>query len=181
YNMLQGLDRTGAPLIDPTTGLPQVFTLTGDPVTGTGWLDTNPSDRRMLLSAGPKSLPAGQSIEATYAIVIGQGSNRLSSILSLRCDDDAIQACHNGGYSLPLPPEPECGQVVNCPRYGPYWFDQFAGVGNDFTPAQLAEIAQRVNVASSYLEWDADPVASLRSALDPASGSTPLAQAIRQY
>jgi hypothetical protein len=181
YNNLQGFQPSGAPIIDPTTGLPTKFEVTGDPVAGTGWLDASPSDKRMLLSTGPTTLSPGQSLEATYAIVIGQGSNRLSSILGLRCDDDAIQAFHGGGFALPLPPEPECGEVVNCPRYAPWWFDQFADVGNAFTVAQRLEIAQRVNAASLYLEWDVDPVSSLRSALDPASATTPLARAIRQY
>src|SRR5262249_9335528 len=78
-------------------------------------------------------------------------------------------------------PEPDCGQVVNCPRYAPWWSDQFSGAGNAFTPAQLLDIAQRVNARSLYFEWDADPVASLRSALDAASATTPLGKAIRQY
>jgi hypothetical protein len=181
YNNLQGLQTSGAPIIDPTTGLPTKFEVTGDPVAGTGWLDTNPSDKRMLLGSGPTTLSPGQSLDATCAVVIGQGSNRLSSVLKLQCDDEAMQAIFDSAFLPPLPPEPECGQVVNCPRYAPYWYDQFNAEGPDYTPAQLTEIAQRVDAASLYLEWSANPVQSLRTALSPAAGSTPLARAIRQY
>ena len=181
YNALQGLHEDGSQIIDPTTGQPTKFELAGDPVTQTGWVDTYPSDRRMLLSTGPVTMLPGTSLEGTFAIVIGQGPNRLSSVEELRCDDDAIQNFFFDSFAPPLPPEPACGQVVNCPRYAPYWYDQFAGVGNDFTPAQLTDIAHRVDAASLYLDWSADPVTSLRTALSPASASTPLGQAIQQY
>ena len=181
YNALQGLLGDGSPIIDPTTGLPTKFQFNGDPVAGTGFLDTTPSDKRMMLSAGAVTMTPGQALEATFAIVIGQGSNRLSSVVKLRCDDDVMQSFFFNTYARPLPPEPQCGDVVNCPRYAPYWFGQFAGAASDFTPAQLTEIAQRVDAASLYLDWSADPVASLRSALDPAAASTPLGQAIQQY
>ena len=182
YNTLQGLNGDGTPILDPTTGQPAKFELTGDPVAGTGWLDTFPSDKRMLLSTGPvPTMLPGTSLEGTVAIVIGRGPDRLSSVNELRCDDDAIQTFFFNSFAPPVPPEPGCGQIVNCPRYTPYWYDQFAGVGHDFTPAQLTELAQRVDAASLYLDWSADPVTSLRTALDPASASTPLGQAVQQY
>ena len=181
YHVLQGLLPSGAPSIDPTTNLPTTYQVTGDPVAGTGWLDDTPSDRRMLLGSGPLALSPGQSLEVTYAIVVGQGSNRLSSILELRCDDDAIQAFHDRSYAPPLPAPGACGHVVNCPRTANWWSQAFAPVSTMFTPAQLAEIASRVDAASLHLDLSVDPVASLRHVLDPASATTPRTQALREY
>jgi hypothetical protein len=181
YNAFQGLNGDGSPILDPTTSLPSKFVNTGDPVTGSGWVDLTPSDQRMLLSTGPMTMLPATSLEGTIAIVIGQGPDRLSSILKLRCGDDAMQTFVFNNFVPPLPPEPACGQVVNCPRYTPYWYNQFSRVEHEFTPSQLTEIAQRVDAASLYLDWGADPVGGLRSALDPASASTPLGQAVREY
>jgi hypothetical protein len=181
YHVLQGLLASGAPAIDPTTSLPAKFQVTGDPVAGTGWLDDTPSDRRMLLGSGPLTLSPGQSLDVTYAIVVGQGSNRLSSILELRCDDDAIQAFHDRAFAPPLPAPAECGHVVNCPRPANWWSQQFAPVGGVYTPAQLAEIANRVDAASLHLDLSVDPVASLADVLDPAAATTPRTRALREY
>ena len=180
YNILRGLQPSGAPVIDPVSGNPTTFMVTGDPVAGTGWLDSPPSDRRMLLGSGPVTLAPGQSQEMTYAIVVGQGDNRLSSILALDCGDDAIQALHDRAYAPPLPAETDCGNVVNCPQSAFYWFEQLNG-GDDWTPAQLTQIAQRVDAASLYWDGGADPVASLRAALDHGSAATQEQLALREY
>ena len=180
YNLLRGLSGTGAPVIDPTTGFPTTFSVPGDPVAGTGWLDTNAADKRMLLSAGPVEMLPGQVQELDYAIVIGQGINRLSSILAMRCDDDAIQAFFDRSFAPPLPLVTDCNRVVNCPRPANYWYQQFS-TGGVFSPGQLAEIASRVDAASLYLDWSADPVTNLRNALDPASAVDPLSQVLREF
>jgi hypothetical protein len=48
YNYMQGLNLDGTPLDNGTT-----FQVPGDPVSGEGELDTDPADRRFMLSAGP--------------------------------------------------------------------------------------------------------------------------------
>jgi hypothetical protein len=180
YNVLQGLSRTGAPVIDPTTGLPTPFQVPGDPIAGTGWIDTAPADKRMILGTGAVDLLPGQVQEVDYAIVIGQGINRLSSVATMRCNDDAIQAFFDRSFAPPLPAVTECNPVVNCPRPANYWYQQFSS-GGVFSPAQLAEIAGRVDAATLYLDWSADPVTNLRNALNPASAVDPLSQAIREF
>ena len=47
YNLMKGLNADGTPLINPTTGLVTHYRVSGDPVLGSGWLDSNPSDRRL--------------------------------------------------------------------------------------------------------------------------------------
>jgi hypothetical protein len=89
---LHGLQIDGNPWIDPATLQPTAFPFSGDPLTGTGWLDTNPSDRRMLVSVGPLTLAPGATTTVRYAIVVGQGTDRLSSIAKLRCIVDALRS-----------------------------------------------------------------------------------------
>jgi len=110
YWYMQGLDAVvgqGAPYIDPITGDTTTYVLSGDPVTGTGWLDSNPSDRRFMMSSGPFDLePAaahGDSIiygvtaqEIWAAILIGHGTDRLNSITIMRENDVAAQEFFDG-------------------------------------------------------------------------------------
>ncbi len=97
YNFMQGLRRDGLPFIDPTTGTSTAFPLNGDPVTGSGWIDSNPGDRRFLFSTGPFDLEPGQSKEMIAAIVVGQGTSNLNSVTALRAASDEIQTLFDGG------------------------------------------------------------------------------------
>ncbi|MBN2090479.1 T9SS type A sorting domain-containing protein [candidate division KSB1 bacterium] len=106
---MSGTQRDGTPWINPITGQPSPFTNTGDPVTGEGWLSTNenpPSDIRMLTSAGPFTLAAGDTQEIVVGCVIGQGSDRISSISVLRFFDQEAQQAYDLGFNVPSPPPP---------------------------------------------------------------------------
>ena len=106
YQYMQGLDAVagmGAPYIDPTTGDTTTFVMPGDPVAGTGWIDSDPSDRRFMLTSGPLDLEPisehGDSIlygitaqEVWLAIIMGQGTDRLNSITVMRSNDQAVQS-----------------------------------------------------------------------------------------
>ena len=104
YNYMQGLEPDGSPVIDPTTGLQTHFFHPGDPVTGVGWLDSNPSDRRMMLSSGPFTMVPGDTQIVVGAIIVGQGNDRLSSISGLRFYDTFAQDAFNRNFVLPSPP-----------------------------------------------------------------------------
>ena len=86
YDLMRGLHLDGSEWIDPTTSQPTHFPLSGDPVTGTGFLDSFPADRRLLVSAGPFDLAVGDSAEFVFALVVGGGVDRLDSIERLRCE-----------------------------------------------------------------------------------------------
>jgi hypothetical protein len=84
YNYLRGLSADGDPRIDPVTGRPTRFWYGGDPVTGEGWVDQDPSDKRFLLSAGPFELDPWEELRLRVAVVVGQGPDRIASVEELR-------------------------------------------------------------------------------------------------
>ncbi|HTM57143.1 MAG TPA: hypothetical protein VL123_01880 [Candidatus Udaeobacter sp.] len=100
-NYLHGLNSDGSAIINPTNGQPTLFMVSGDPVAGTGWLDSNPSDRRMLLCSGPFTMAPGDTQEIYVAIVIGQAANRFASLSALELSDDEVQNIFDSGFSNP--------------------------------------------------------------------------------
>ena len=92
FNLMEGfLPRpsypTQLPFIDPTTSLATKFTLWGDPVAGTGWIDgtfLDPGDRRLLMTMGPFEMALGDTQEVIFALTGATGSDYLNSITELR-------------------------------------------------------------------------------------------------
>lgn len=99
YNYMRGLQPDGAAIhINDDPNLPvTTFQVSGDPVAGTGWLDSTPADRRLMLSSGPFHMNPGDVQEIAYAIIIGQGTDRLSSITALRQAVPTVRAHADGG------------------------------------------------------------------------------------
>lgn len=71
YNRFMCLSRDGEPVIDPETGLPSKWVYSGDPVTGSGWIERliHFADRRMMLSTGPVDVAPGDTTAVMFAIV----------------------------------------------------------------------------------------------------------------
>jgi len=165
YNYLKGLLPDGSVLVNPVTGSPTRFAVSGDPVAGLGWLDTNPSDRRMTLSSGPFTMAPGDSQEIVAAIVIGQGADPLSSVSKMECFDDYVQAVFQSGLSRPFPaPDTSaCPVATNCPRPASFWAGE-CKAPTHLTPQQLDQIATWINDRSIFFDWRPGPSA-LSSAL----------------
>jgi hypothetical protein len=104
YFYQQGLAADGSAVIDPTTGLASKFMHPGDPTKATGWLDSNPADRRMMLSSGPFTMARGDTQTVVVAIIVGQGKDRLTSITALKFNDLFAQAAFDANFLLPSPP-----------------------------------------------------------------------------
>jgi hypothetical protein len=71
-----------------------VYWLSGDPVTGQGWVDgiiDNPDDRRFLMNAGPFSMAVGDTQEVVTVWIGGLGTSNLNSVEVLRSNDDFVQ------------------------------------------------------------------------------------------
>ena len=105
YNLMKGLQQDGSIWINPTTGLPTSFQVSGDPVLGKGWLDTNPADRRLQLSSGPFTMNPGDQQIVTCAIIVGQSKNRLASISLMKFYDSEAQVAFDKSFNLPAPPK----------------------------------------------------------------------------
>jgi hypothetical protein len=94
----------------------------GDPITGQGWLDSNPADRRMMLSVGPFTLAPGASATFTFALIVARGGDRLSSIQRVQCAAIEARNAFNQDYQRPFPVlGPECTTVASCPAPASAW------------------------------------------------------------
>jgi len=79
YNYMRGLNADGSPLPNGTN-----YAVPGDPVTGVGDLDFNPSDRRMMGTCGPVTLMPGDSQYIFIKMAVGHGDDRLTSITLMK-------------------------------------------------------------------------------------------------
>ena len=112
YNYMKGLLGDGSQLINAVTNQPTTFNVSGDPVTNTGWLDSSPSDRRLMLSSGPFTMAPGESQDVVVGIVIAQGTSRLASVALMKCFDEAVQAAYDVGFNLPSPPNSPVAKIT---------------------------------------------------------------------
>lgn len=106
-----GLDKEGNPL-DPTkwgvggtANTNPRYVFSGDPVTGTGWLDSTPDDKRFMVNTGPFQLAAGDTQIIVVAYVVGRGSDALSSVTKLKEIDVLAQYSYDKNFkaAAPLP------------------------------------------------------------------------------
>jgi hypothetical protein len=106
YQFMLGLDArsSGAPYINPTTGEVTRYVMSGDPVTGTGWLDEVPADRRHMQTTGPVTFRPGDSTEILCAMVVGLGGDRKSSISVMKYYDRFAQDAYEKDFILANPP-----------------------------------------------------------------------------
>lgn len=107
YAFMAGLDKVSGnmvPYVNPVTGQVTTYQKSGDPVAGTGDLDDNPADRRMMLTTGPFDFPPGDSTEVVAAIIVGQGADRKSSIAAMKYFDRFAQDAYDRFFQLGDPP-----------------------------------------------------------------------------
>jgi hypothetical protein len=92
YNLLKGVKPDGSAIINPATGASTRYMLSGTPENGTGWRDSSPGDRRLIVSSGPFNLAPGQSTDVVIAAVVARGSDYLNSVTKLRQAVAEVQA-----------------------------------------------------------------------------------------
>ena len=119
YNLMRGF----TPAIDlenpdpwlNSDGSATKFPLSGDPVAGTGELDSSPADRRMLINAGPFTLAVGDTQDIVTAVVGGIGDTYLTSVTDVKNTDLVAQTLFDDLFSsVPAaPPAP----VVNATAF----------------------------------------------------------------
>jgi len=179
YRALQGLDASGNPFVDPTTGLTTRFMFPGDPLAGTGWIDVTPTDHRFLLGSGPFSLSPGESEDIEYALIISEGLNHLSSLASLRCNDAEVQAFFDRGEAPPRPVQTTCLEVTNCVEDADFWGHECKQGGSLLSAQQLQTIAQRIDARSVFFNWGSDPTGGFCAAV--AGSGTVRDEATREF
>jgi len=106
YNFQKGTASDGTPYLDPD-GNPNPFVFSGDPVTGLGWLDSSPGDRRQVISSGPFTLASGDTQVIVGAKIIAQGSSALSSVAALKYADQFAQSAFDADFVVVNPPSPK--------------------------------------------------------------------------
>jgi hypothetical protein len=166
YRLMNGLiSSSGSPFIDPTTNQPTNFTLNGDPVAGTGWIDGThgllPGDRRQCQVTGPFTLANGDTQEVVVAHLIGLGSDRISSIAVLKWYSDLAQSAYNNLFNIAFPPPSPKVDVAALDRQivlswvGDTAIETFNSVGYKFEgynvyqfPNAQSDISQGVRLAT---------------------------------
>lgn len=84
FRYMKGLDgKTGAPLVNPVTGLVTSYYCSGNPVTGEGWIDSNPGDRRLMANFGPFTFNPGDSQQVVIALGAAIEADNLTSVAGL--------------------------------------------------------------------------------------------------
>ncbi len=115
YNLMRGYAPTDdlenpTAWIDSSSGsnVETLFPLAGDPVAGTGDLDSNPADRRMLINSGPFTLAVGDTQDVVTAVIGGIGDSYLSSVTDVKNTDLVAQTLFDDLFqSVPsAPPAP---------------------------------------------------------------------------
>lgn len=115
WRMLQGFvpDPSTSPWrLYPSGPFPaSKYPLSGDPVTGAGFVDGlgttysfAPGDRRIVLNSGPFRLAPGDTQEVVVGTVAGLGSDRKSSVAVMKFNDQFVQNTFNALFQVPKPP-----------------------------------------------------------------------------
>jgi hypothetical protein len=150
YNLMRGFRPRPISPPDPLRDLDGTITrfrVAGDPVKGTGSIDANPGDRRMVLATGPFTMAVNDTQETVVASISALGSDRLSSISALKFFDRFAQNAFDNLFDLPKPPPPPRlvasefdGQIVLD------WGTNLAGVANTENFTQKGYIFEGYNV-----------------------------------
>ncbi len=95
-----GQDRTGQS-INPLTfgfgtgadaGTNPLYMYSGDPVTGSGWRDEPPDDKRIMINSGPFDMNVNDTMDVLVALIVGRGSDELNSITVTRSHARKLQS-----------------------------------------------------------------------------------------
>ena len=112
YNLMEGyLPRPEYPVqipwVDLSTGEETKFALSGDPVTGSGWIDgvqLPPGDRRLVMASGPFTMRLGESADVVIGLLGGMGLDNVSSVSVAKFHDLYAQYAYDQDFSLPSAP-----------------------------------------------------------------------------
>jgi hypothetical protein len=109
YNFMQGkIGVTGEFFVNPVTNLPTTFALSGNPVTGEGWIDgmlLGQGDRRLGLSTGPIQMAPGDTQVVVIAEIAGgavTGISHLNAISLVKYYSQIAQGFYDTAFPIPV-------------------------------------------------------------------------------
>jgi hypothetical protein len=118
WKMLRGFAPTGSmttadePYNHPPGNAITKFPLSGDPVSGSGFVDGlgqtwsfAPGDRRILLNTGPFQMAPDDTVDIYVGFVVAIGGDRLSSVAVMRAYDKAVQETFDLVFQVAKPPK----------------------------------------------------------------------------
>lgn len=141
YNYMRAIWKDGTSVTEGGVGTnannpPASFMFSGDPVTGTGWNDSNEDDRRFMMTTGPFNMtyweannpnrdlnmngiadfgePGVQAIVAGF--IVARGTDNLNSVAKLKQVDALAQLAYDVDFKLaknPMSPEVEISELSN--------------------------------------------------------------------
>ena len=120
FNLMEGfLPRpawpTQIPWTDLSTGEATKFAVSGDPVTGSGWIDgvqLPPGDRRLVMASGPFMMNKGETATVVFGIAAGMGLDNVSSVSVAKFHDKYGQYAYDQSFNLPVPPTSPMVEVL---------------------------------------------------------------------
>ncbi|RKY83617.1 hypothetical protein DRQ09_09805, partial [candidate division KSB1 bacterium] len=125
YNYMRGFNGSGGDFTNPLTGNATKFLFSGDPVKGTGWIDTYPGDKRVVVTSGPVTFKPDSSMDFIVAIVFGMHNDYLKAISAMKYNDYFVKEAFEKNFKLPsLPPVPEVTAFAGEDEIYLYWDDK---------------------------------------------------------
>jgi len=172
FNLMEGfLPRpeypTQEPWTDLSTGEITKFVLSGDPVTGQGWIDgvqLPPGDRRLVMASGPFEMSLGDEQEVVLALVGGMGADNISSLTVAKFHDKFAQYAYDVEFDLPSSPAAPKVQTVE--------LDQEITINWGFDDDAVAATEE---VVSKGFEFEGYNVYQIPSATAPLSSGKKIA------
>jgi|TARA_B100001971_G_scaffold7380_1_gene6054 hypothetical protein len=165
FNLMEGyLPRPEYPVqipwTDLSTGLETKFVLSGDPVTGTGWVDgvqLPPGDRRLVMASGPFEMNLGDDQTVVLALVGGMGTDNISSVTVAKFHDTFAQYAFDNAFVLPSPPASPVVQAGS--------FDGKIGLNWGSNSTAIAATEDSVNLGFEFEGYNVYQIASETSPL----------------
>jgi len=128
YFNLQGLKRDGTPWINPQTNEISKFPFNGAPEVPSGWVMTNGSDRRGLMTVGPINMQPGDTQSVIFAQLITRGNTNLNSLSKLRQMAHYVQGIYYNNFQSVLGTGNYSGEI-------PQKFELHQNFPNPFNPS----------------------------------------------
>ena len=194
FNLMEGfLPRPEYPVqipwTDPATGEETKFALSGDPVSGSGWVDgvqLPPGDRRLVMASGPFNMVLGDDADVVIALAAGTGLDAVSSVSVAKYVDTYAQYAYDNNFNLPSAPTPPSVSAVEMDgkialdwgtnssavssteetvstgfEFEGYNVYQLPGSGSPLTEGVKVATYDKVNLVQNILDPTIDPLTGL--------------------